>query len=294
MAKKAAKNEHGEVLVAILKSVSDFTILQDQGLYRIPVATAPKKWPPKWLAFYQPKTFGDQAYRIQYWGEVADVSRAYGKDLFPEKPYGPKADKEYYQLELRELKELNTPIPSHRPRHLVFIPTTKYKFDHAEQINDLFHESPLEDRLWNKFKELEIKAERQWFMPIENRRYYLDFAIFCKERFLIIETDGDQHKKQPQLDADRKRNNDLESRGWHVLHYDSKQINEHMESYTIPQILKAINEYGSLSDEGLVPRKFFTVGGKTIQQLSLFERQAAYQLDPGFDSGASENLEIDD
>jgi hypothetical protein len=42
----------GEVLIALLKEKSDFAILQEQGWYRIPVASAPRRWPPKWLAFY--------------------------------------------------------------------------------------------------------------------------------------------------------------------------------------------------------------------------------------------------
>jgi hypothetical protein len=55
--KKQNDAVRGEVLVALLKDVSDFAILRDQGWYRIPEASAPKNWPPKWLAFYQPKSF---------------------------------------------------------------------------------------------------------------------------------------------------------------------------------------------------------------------------------------------
>lgn len=64
---KKAKPEavRGEVLVALLKEKSDYAILQEQGWYRIPVAHAPKRWPPKWLAFYQPKAFQKEAFRVQ-------------------------------------------------------------------------------------------------------------------------------------------------------------------------------------------------------------------------------------
>ncbi len=173
MIQNKEKYNRGEVLVAILKSVSDFTILDEQGWYRIPVATAPKRWPPKWLAFYQLKAFGNDAYRIRFWGEVANIEIAKGKDLFPHKPNDSKANKRYFRLSLRILEELQTPIPSHRHRRLVFIPTTKFKFDHAAQINDLFHDSPLEDRLWEQFKNLDFRAERQWCMKIEKRKYFL-------------------------------------------------------------------------------------------------------------------------
>jgi hypothetical protein len=42
-----------DVLVAILNSPADFALLRDESWYRIPVASAPKPWPPKWLAFDQ-------------------------------------------------------------------------------------------------------------------------------------------------------------------------------------------------------------------------------------------------
>ena len=40
-------------LVAILNDQRDFEILQREGWYRIPVSSAPRRWPPRWLAFYQ-------------------------------------------------------------------------------------------------------------------------------------------------------------------------------------------------------------------------------------------------
>jgi hypothetical protein len=43
------------VLVAIMNKPADFAILLDQHWYRIPAETAPKQWPPEWLAFYQTK-----------------------------------------------------------------------------------------------------------------------------------------------------------------------------------------------------------------------------------------------
>jgi len=52
-----ASNVRGEVLVALLKTKTDFTILQDEGWYRIPVKSAPKAWHPSWLVFYQPLAF---------------------------------------------------------------------------------------------------------------------------------------------------------------------------------------------------------------------------------------------
>jgi hypothetical protein len=63
----------GEVLVAIMNKASDFGILQNHGWYRIPVDTAPKRWPPKWLAFYQTKVFGEMQYSINYFGRISSM-----------------------------------------------------------------------------------------------------------------------------------------------------------------------------------------------------------------------------
>ncbi len=75
MVKKSERKheKRGELLVALLKEKSDFAILQEQGWYRIPTASAPKRWPPKWLAFYQPKVFKEEAFRVSYYGEIADI-----------------------------------------------------------------------------------------------------------------------------------------------------------------------------------------------------------------------------
>ena len=151
----------GELLVALLKEKSDFAILQEQGWYRIPVASRPRSWPPNWLAFYQPNAFGEDAYRIRYFGEISRIQIVKRSELFPNELLSHLSEKEYFQIFIKQLEERVVPIPSYRPRRLVFIPTTLQKFHLADQINDLFDDSPLEDRLWQQFKSETIGAERQ-------------------------------------------------------------------------------------------------------------------------------------
>ena len=176
----------GEVLVAIVKSREDFVIVREQGWYRIPVRSVQKwlrgRWPPRYLAFYQPKTFGDEAYAVRYYAEVLDVRKVLRRELFPDRPDDPKADWAYYQIRLGPLKELPKPIHSKRFRRIVFIPTTWEKFTRAEEINDLFDESPLEDQLWSELKRLNIPAERQEHVDVNSRAYFLDFAILLYAR----------------------------------------------------------------------------------------------------------------
>ncbi len=82
----------------------------------------------------------------------------------------------------------------------MFVPTTWEKFNAIEQINDLFDDSPLEDRLWKTLKISEIQAERQWCVMVEQHYYHLDFALFCNEGRLNVETNGDQwHAQKEQI-----------------------------------------------------------------------------------------------
>jgi very-short-patch-repair endonuclease len=277
----------GEVLVALLKEKSDFFILQEQGWYRIPIASAPKRWPPRWLAFYQPKAFKEEAFRVQWYGEVADIQVVPRRELFPNEFKSVKSGRQYYKLTLKSLELRDRPIPSPRPRRLVFVPTTWEKFRRAEQINDLFDDSPLEDALWKRFKRLLIQAERQWELIAGEHHYFLDFALFCTKAPIAVETDGDTwHAVPDRANQDYLRQNAIESRGWHVLRFNSKEIWEEMETYCIPEIQRTINKQGGLSDEGLVPRIFYPKTGAT--QLSLFEAAASYTVD----TGAAENLEL--
>jgi hypothetical protein len=71
--------------------------------------------------------------------------------------------------------------PTLRQRRLLFVPTTWEKFLLAEQINDLFDDSPIEDNMWAMFKNQKMGAERQWGMKACGKYYQLDFALFCNQ-----------------------------------------------------------------------------------------------------------------
>lgn len=281
-------SQRGEMLLAIFKYTWSLTILQDEGWYHIPVKHAPKTWPPKWLCFYQGKIFGKEAYRVEYYGEVENYETVRYDELFPNKIESEKSDLPYYRVRLKELKRWPRIIPSFRPRRLSFIPTTWAKFESAEQINDLFDESPLEDIMWKELKNSDVRAERQWELPIQKRRYYLDFAIFCTNGFIDVETDGDTwHARKDRISLDNVRNNQLAQKGWQVLRYNGGQIRK-TTGQCIKEVRETINVLGGLSDDGLVPRVFYQQGNQSVQQLSMFEQKASYNLD----AGAAENLEM--
>jgi len=270
----------GDVLVAIVPTKADFEILQQQGWYRIPADKKPDRWPPRWLAFYQPKVFGPEAFAVNYYGRVQEIRRVTRRELFPEIPHHPKADREYYRVRLDGLQRLPRSIPSARWRRIVFIPTTWTKFARAEEINDLFDESPLEDALWVEMKALQVRAERQWLEQVESSYYFLDFAVFCERGRLDVETDGDTYHTQPdRVPLDNRRNNDLQSTGWRVMRFNGQQIRDEMASYCIPQVIEAVGRLGGTSDKGMIPRVLSYSADGVAQQLALFESGPEYELD---------------
>jgi very-short-patch-repair endonuclease len=254
------KNERGEVLVAIMNNHDDFIIAYDQHWYRIPMSSVEKRlknrWPPRWLSFYQTKIFGHEGYAISYYAKIVDIQLVYRWQLFPNLPRDKKSNQRYYQLLLEPLQRLPLPILSRRWRRILFIPTTWEKFIHAVEINDLYDDSPLEDRLWAELKRLKIQAERQEFVKVKRQNYVLDFAIYCAKGKIDIEANGDTWHANPKKAAqDNRRNNALESVGWKVLRFSTPQIQEEMAEYCVPTIAKTINELGGLEEGKVLPRQ---------------------------------------
>lgn len=279
--KKPNDLNRGEALVAVMNNKADFAILQEHLWYRIPVASAPKRWPPKYLALYQTKIFENEGYAVNYYGAVRDVQVVERKELFPNEIASAKAGRKYYRVRLESLEKLVTPIQSKRLRRIVFIPTTWQKLIRANEINDLFDESPLEDDLWSELKRQSIPAERQWDEIVEESRYVLDFAIFCVNGKIDIETDGDTwHSQKERIPLDNTRNNALASKGWEVLRYNTKQIREESAKYCVSEIAKTITRLSGLQDGNVVSRVFYkSREGDTNQQLTLFEEREDYDVD---------------
>ena len=168
-----------------------------------------------------------------------------------------KEEKLYYRVQLKALQERKVPIVSYRPRRLVFIPTTLWKFELAEQINDLFDGSPLEDKLWKELKSIKVTAERQWRIVVQgNKKYYLDFAVFCQTGKLAIETDGytTHYDSLNQIDYDTWRQNEIELDNWHFLHYTANQIKDDRTPYRA-QIQTGIEQLGGLENPESFERK---------------------------------------
>ncbi len=261
------KTKNKDLLVALLPRKSALDILKSECWYHIPVATAPKVWPPKIIAFYQGKVFGkEEGYKIRYYGEVSRIDTVPRKELFPDDNENQhKAENLYYCVHIKKLEERSAPIVSYRPRRLVFIPTTLEKFKNAQQINDLFDGSPLEDRLWQALKYINILAERQWKIVVQSHNYYLDFAVFCNHGKLAIETDGYTYHfdSRNQIDYDTWRQNEIEVDDWRFLHYTTRQVKDDWTPY-LAQIQKVVDQLGGTQEPGKYKRKVSEDRGKYI------------------------------
>jgi very-short-patch-repair endonuclease len=274
----------GEVLVAIMNNPLDFVIARHQHWYRIPVHVVEnrlkKRWPPQWLAFYQTKVFGDEAYAVNYYAHILHIREVFRWQLFPDQAHDERGQRRYYQLLLSPLQRLPQPIPSRRWRRIVFIPSTWQKFVNAVEINDLYDESPLEDQLWAELKRANISTERQEFVQIKGRTYALDFAIYCASGKIDIETDGDTWHADPErIPLDNLRDNDLETADWRLLRFNTLQIREKMTKYCLPTIMENINKLGGLEEQRQMPRKVNLDAQGGWQQLSLFESGTQDDLD---------------
>ena len=267
----------GEVLVAILNNLGDFDIAREQHWYRIPIASVEKwlkhRWPPRQLAFYQTKVFGDGAYAVNYYAQVLGIREVYRWQLFLDCPRDEKSEKRYYKVILGPLRRLPRPIYSRRRRRIIFIPTTWRKFAEAVELNDLYDESDLEDLLWAELKRLGISAERQELVQVKERTYVLDFAVYCAAGRLDVETDGDAWHANPQRAAqDMLRDNDLETAGWRVFRFNGRQVREEMSQYCLPTIAENVNRLGGLDEGGLVPRRVDLRRRGVPRQLELFDK----------------------
>jgi len=245
------------VLVTIMNNPRDFAIARDDHWYRIPKDSVDKwltkVWPPEWLAFYQTKVFGKESHAVNYYAKVLEIKNVPRRELFAEHAKGKDPNKIYARLTLGPLQLLSEPIFSRRLRRLVFIPTTWKKFSDAFEINDLYDESPLEDRLWAAFKRIGICAERQEFFEIESEFVALDFAIYCVNGKVNVETDGDTWHSNPEKAAkDRRRDNALVMKGWSILRFGTAEIKEQLDDFCLPKIVSQVNSLGGLDDKGLI------------------------------------------
>ncbi|HBI17354.1 MAG TPA: DNA (cytosine-5-)-methyltransferase [Candidatus Moranbacteria bacterium] len=94
--------------------------------------------------------------------------------------------------------------------------------------------TPQEIILWSRLekKQLGYKFRRQHSFD----NYIVDF--YCKEKSLIIEVDGWQHKEEFSGEREKIRTEFLENKGFNVLRFWNNEINNNLEG-----VILRIKEY---------------------------------------------------
>jgi very-short-patch-repair endonuclease len=234
-------------LVGIVTRLKDWRLLETQRWYRIPVRSAPEGLDSlRYLAFYQTRAFGIEKYSVICYAEVLGIRNCTRRELLPDEPDHRRADERYYRLELGPLQRLPRPIPSRRWRRIVFIPTSLERLLAAQEINDLFLTSPIEDRLYSALREAGLSAERQYLVRESGTGHLLDLALFCRDGMLNIECDGARWHDTPQARMrDRSRDNELTADGWRILRFSGSEINRTPQN-CLRTVRRAVRRLGGL------------------------------------------------
>jgi hypothetical protein len=148
------------ILVAILPNQRDFDIARLFGWYRIPLKSAPKVISVDYLAFYQTKAFGKaERWQIAFVAEILGHELVQRKDLIRDEPDHPRAQEEYFKLQIGPLQRLENPIPAGDWKRITFFYTTGEQFQNAHTVNDLVVKSQDErEVLWHTLRERALRA----------------------------------------------------------------------------------------------------------------------------------------
>jgi len=185
------------VLTAVMTHPHDFETARNESWYRIPARSAPKFFPPDYIAFYFTKAFKDEAFSICYFAPVRGHELLTRRDLLPEEPNHPRADQQYYKVQLGQLARREPPIISKTWRRITFVLTNGRRFSSATEINELILGPKEHDILWRALKERGLHAERNYVIRDERAVYKVDLAVMCRDGTVgIMCTDPTQQPNQ--------------------------------------------------------------------------------------------------
>ena len=141
------------ILVCLLPDPRDLEIARLLGWYRIPLRTAPKVVAVDYLAFYQPSAFGEHGGQIEFVARVNGHELSTRAELLRDEPDHPRANEEYYKIQLGGLEKLRTPITTDKWKRLTFLYSTGEYLQNAKTINDLVVAGDERQLLWRSLRE---------------------------------------------------------------------------------------------------------------------------------------------
>jgi hypothetical protein len=169
----------------------DFELARDLGWYRVPEKKAGRGAFFEYVAFYFTAAFGDRGYAVHYYARRLGHELATRRELLPDEPGHPRADEQYYKLQLAPLQRRDPPIVSLRWRRITFIHTTWDRFEAAEEINDLFAEGgEFVDRLYHALREADLTPERRYPLREAGIEYIANLAVPCRGGVVAVDEAG--------------------------------------------------------------------------------------------------------
>ena len=141
------------VLVCLMPSPRDLEIARLLGWYRIPLRTAPKVIAVDYLAFYQPGSFGERAGQIEFIAGVRGHELTTRAELLRDETDHPRANEEYFKVQLGGLEKLPAPITTDKWKRLTFLYSTGEYLLNAKTLNDLVVEGEEREYLWKSLRE---------------------------------------------------------------------------------------------------------------------------------------------
>jgi hypothetical protein len=176
------------ILTAIIPSPHDLEIARVLGWYRIPFRFAPKIVQVDYIAFYQPAVFGEEhAYRVETIAAVRGVELSTRKEIIREEPDHPRADEEYYKIQLGPLIQLEKPIHADTWKRITFLYTTGAYLINAETINDLVVRSSERKILWRSLREKAADFQTKSDLDLQNFDLDENILIMLGDLHLIRE-----------------------------------------------------------------------------------------------------------
>ncbi len=164
------------ILVGIMPKPRDLEIARLLGWYRIPLRFAPKVVNVDYLAFYQTAAYGEaMRWQIRYFAEVLGQELTTRAELFRDETEHPRANEEYYKIQLGPIQELAHPILAEKWKRITFLYTTGALFASAKTGNDLVVRSEERQVLWQSLRERAVNSGM--YQPREILHMALDPAL---------------------------------------------------------------------------------------------------------------------
>jgi len=147
------------ILVCLVPAPRDLEIARLLGWYRIPLRTAPKVVAVDHLAFYQPASFGDAGGRIDFTAAVRGHELTTRAELLKDETQHPRANEEYYRIQVGGLERLPQPITADKWKRVTFLYTTGEYLLRARTMHDLVVDSDERALLWRSLRERADSAQ---------------------------------------------------------------------------------------------------------------------------------------